>query len=75
MSRTPINEAARAHSNLNTFASIVTILEGGHIYGLEKSQTAQKTAQKIIDICKREQQFQLRAYDAAVHAANKETSQ
>ena len=52
--------AARSHSDLNIFAAIVAILEGGCIY------RSNATAQKIIGICQREQQKLLRDYDQAV---------
>ena len=58
----PVRDAARAHTNLNTFAYIVTLLEGGHLYGDAK---ANKAANEIIAICKREQARWLRGYDKA----------
>ena len=61
----PIKTAAKAHSDLNTFASVVTILEGGHIY-MPQSHTA---VARIIKICKAEQQKRLRDYDRAVAKA------
>ncbi len=62
-----IREAARAHSDLNIFASVVTILEGGHIY-TPKSFSA---VERIIKICRAEQQKRLREYDRAVDAAER----
>ena len=62
-----IEEAARAHSNLNTFASIVTILEGGHLYGWQ----TQAAEGKIIKICCAEQQKWLARYDRAVVKASR----
>lgn len=59
-----IKEASYAHSDLNLFASIETLLEGGHLYQSE----SQLTAEKIIKICKAEQQKCLRAHDAAIRA-------
>lgn len=59
-----IRDATDAHTNLNTYASIVTILEGGHLYGGHST-----TAEKIIRLCKAEQGKQLRAYDRAVAKA------
>lgn len=56
--------AAHAHSNLNIFAAIVSILEGGHIYG-PGAGSACRTADKIITLCKAEQARQLAAYDKA----------
>ena len=55
--------AAEALTDLNTFASVVTILEGGHLYD------GNAAAQKIIKICLREQQKRLREYDRAVSRA------
>lgn len=59
-----IKEAAEAHTNLNVFASIVSILEGGHLYGCHSD----RTANRIIEICKAEQSRCLARYDAAVAA-------
>jgi hypothetical protein len=53
--------AAEAHTNLNVFASIVSILEGGHLYGCYSD----RAAQRIIEICKAEQSKCLARYDAA----------
>jgi hypothetical protein len=55
-------DAEKAYSDLNTFAMIVTILEGGHIY-LDDSDVAART---IIKLCKKQQQLCLRSYDAAL---------
>lgn len=55
-------KVAEAHSDLNTFASVVTILEGGHIY-MAKSHAA---VSQIIKICKAEQGRRLIDYDAAM---------
>lgn len=52
-------EAGRAYSELNTFASIQAILEGGIIHG------DNRTATKIIKLCKMEIQRQLFLFDAA----------
>jgi hypothetical protein len=56
--------AAHAHSNLNIFAAVVSILEGGHIYG-PGAGSANMTAAMIIELCKAEQARQLDAYDRA----------
>jgi len=53
--------AAKAHTRLNCFASLVAILEGGCLPG--GSRTADATAEKIIKLCKQEQQRQLRLFD------------
>ena len=60
-----INDAAHALCDLNTFASIVTILEGGHIY----MPGSHKASAQIIQICRREQQKRLMEYDRAVERA------
>ncbi|MEQ8504638.1 MAG: hypothetical protein RIB80_04880 [Rhodospirillales bacterium] len=53
-------EAAKALINLNTFAAVVTVLEGGHVYGNSNA------AERIIKICQAEQQRFLDAYDQAL---------
>lgn len=58
--------AMDAHCNLNIFAAIVAILEGGTIYGGENA-----AAKKIIAICQAEQQRQLKLQDKAIAALNK----
>lgn len=58
-----IREAARAHTNLNTFGSVVSLLEGGHVYGHNA------TASRIIATAKKEMQRQLKIYDKHVEAA------
>ena len=62
-----ITLAAEYHSDLNTFATVVSILEGGHLYSF-KSQNA---AQRIIDLCHIETQRCLKDYDKAVAQACK----
>jgi hypothetical protein len=52
-------KAAKAHTDLNTFGAIISILEGGHLYGIGSD----KTVQQIIRLCKRECQRCLRVYD------------
>lgn len=54
-----VREAARAHSTLTTFASVVSILEGGAVYLPESDEVAAL----IIDISKDEQQRCLALYD------------
>jgi hypothetical protein len=58
-----MQDAAREHTHLNVFASIVSILEGGSIYGDNAS------ARQILKICKVEEQRQLRIYDSETAAA------
>ena len=62
----PVAAAMSARSDLNVFAAIAAILEGGTISG---SNTA---AAKIIKICHVEQQRQLRLMDDAIEKINKE---
>jgi len=63
-----INAAAKAHTNLNSFAAVQAILECGVIYA--SSTNANITAQKIIKICKAQMQKELSAYDDAVAKAS-----
>lgn len=65
-------EAARAHTSLNTFGTVVAILEGGLVYGGHGS-TADATAAKIIKLCHAEMSKQLRIYDRHVAAIAKDT--
>lgn len=58
-----IEKAVRAHTNLSTFACVVSLLEGGHVYG--GNPRTDRAAQKIINLCIAEQQKLLRDYDAA----------
>lgn len=59
--KSPARLAAEALCNLNTFAAVVTILEGGHLYG-----NSSAASRRIIRICQQEQQRYLRAYDQAM---------
>lgn len=61
-----IQTAARAHTNLNVFASVVSILEGGSVYA---EPGANEAAAQIMRICKRYQARALTQYDAAVARA------
>lgn len=63
--------AAHAHSDLNTFASVVTLLEGGHIY-LAKSH---KAVARIVKICRVEQGRRLADYDRAIAIVMTEAQQ
>lgn len=56
-----VRAAITAHTNLNVFAAVVAILEGGVIYGGDNA-----AARKIIAICKKEQERQLAKFDAAL---------
>lgn len=60
-----VQEAAEAHTNLTVFAAVVSLLEGGHLYG----SASNDAAALIIDLCRDEQQRCLRAYDLAVAKA------
>lgn len=59
-----IDEALHAHTNLNLFGAIVTLLEGGHLYGGNNA-----AAKRIRAICLKEQQRQLRILDKATARA------
>lgn len=63
-----VKEAAEAHTNLNVFASVVSILEGGHLYGA----TSDRAAQRIIELCKAEQSKCLAQFDRARNKAQGE---
>ena len=60
-----IEQAAKALSDLNTFAIVVSIMEGGHLH----LNASNGTAERIIRICQREQQKLLKLHDAAVEKA------
>lgn len=53
-------DAAKSHSNLNAYAAVVAIMEGGMIHGESSA------ADEIIAICKRQMQVELRDYDKAI---------
>lgn len=55
--------AARAHTNLTVFNTVVSILEGGNVYS---SITANTTADEIIRLCKAEMARQLKIHDIAM---------
>lgn len=61
MSKHPVDTAVAAHTTLQTFATVVAILEGGALY----DPPSYKTAERIIAIAKAEQQKLLRRYDKA----------
>jgi hypothetical protein len=61
-----MKSAMDAQSDLNIFAAVQAILEGGTIHG------SNATARKIIALCKSECQRQLRLMDKAVAATKKE---
>ena len=61
--------AAQAHSNLNTWAAVVAILENSQLYGRSDQH---KAASRVITIAKREQQKFLVNYDTARATVNKE---
>lgn len=52
-------ERAQAHTELNIFSVLTSILDGGHIY----TNKSQKAANKIIAICNREQRRLIKIYD------------
>lgn len=55
-----VQSVAEAHTNLTVFAAVVSLMEGGHLYGYCAA------ADRIIKIAQQEQHRQLRLYDAAV---------
>ena len=66
MAKIPTNtdfasDAAKALMDLNAFAIVVSVLEGGHVHA-----SSNEAARKIIAICKREQQRRLNDYDTAL---------
>ena len=61
-----VEQAAQALSDLNTFAIVVSVLEGGHVHS-----PSYKTSERIIQICKEAQQARLREYDRAITRATK----
>lgn len=65
--KTHINEACKARAHLHVFDSVVGALESGSISGCG---SAEKTAQKIIKLCKVEMQKQLVLMDKAIEAAH-----
>lgn len=66
-----LKDTERHHSDLNIFAAIQAILEGGVLY----TQPGQRMAERVIKLCKQAQQAQLRAYDKAnATAAAKSTT-
>jgi len=56
------------HTDLNMFASIVTLLEGGHIYS--STPRVQRSVERIIAICQKEQSELLSEHDRAVLSLN-----
>lgn len=58
-----VQDAVEAHSDLNVFAAVVSMLEGGTV-----SSSAQPDDFKIIAQCERAQQRCLVRYDAALAA-------
>lgn len=66
--KTAAKLAANAHSNLNLFASIEALLEGGLLYG-NSDASAGVTARKILKLCKAETSKQLVLYDKYLDAA------
>jgi hypothetical protein len=61
--RSPARRAVEAHTNLNTFAAVVKLLEDGCLYGPHAE------AAQIIAIAKRAQARLLREYDRSMAAA------
>lgn len=59
-------EAMSAQTNLHVFGAVVAILEGGTL-----SNYSGTAARRIIEICHKEQQRQLKLMDKAVAGLNK----
>lgn len=68
MSKQPAKVAAGHLATLNTFAIVVSVMEGGCI----QDPAGDKSAHRIIKICKQEMQRQVKKYDAALAAAEKQ---
>jgi hypothetical protein len=60
-------DAATAHANLNTWAAVVALLEGGTLSG-SKTYAAQ---QRVIKIAQAEMAKHLSEYDAAIAAVGR----
>lgn len=60
-------KAAEAYANLNVFAAVEGMMGGGLL-----SPSYNAAADRIIKICQAEMQRQVRAYDAALAAIQKE---
>ncbi len=58
-----IKQACAARANLHVFAAVIGLLESGAIVG---GCTAQVAANRIIAICKKEEQRQLTKMDKAI---------
>ena len=65
-----VDTAMTAKSNLNIFGAVVALLEGGTVSGGDNA-----AKRKIIEICHKEQQRQLKIMDKAVAAVNKRAAQ
>lgn len=64
-----LQESERHHSDLNIFAAVAAIMDCGCLY----TQSGQRMAGKIVNMCLREQRLQLRAYDKAKATAKTTT--
>ena len=71
MSERHARKAAEALTNLTIYGSIISVLEGGTLYG--NGGDIEGPRQQIIKICKREQQKWLRRYDQAIGASEHNT--
>ena len=61
--------ACHGHSDLNVFACVVAILEGGTLY----DTASRRAAQRIITSCRKEQGRLLRLHDRGVELINAQT--
>lgn len=61
------SDAANAHTNLNTWGAVVTLLEGGHLYGGHNYSAVQR----VIKIAKAQMQVHLAQHDMALLRAKR----
>jgi len=57
---TELQAACRAHNNLNIFAAVIALMESGLLYS-----ESYPMADRLVQLCKKEQQKCLKLYDAA----------
>ncbi len=70
MNNNRLIEATECHTDLNIFAAVQRILEGGCLY----TNSGDATAGRIIKLCLAEQQRQVRRYDKIMAKLAKEPS-
>lgn len=62
-----VKAAAEAHTNINTWGAVVTILDGGLLYNNDERRMA--AVMRVIKIAMYEQAECLREYEAAIDGA------